>query len=65
MKQFAGIYQVNDYESMRRSLSLQVTAVFAPERFDLEMDYVPKNGNERHILHLLKKHHPKEKIWRK
>jgi hypothetical protein len=65
MKQFAGIYQVNDYEAMVRSLSLQVTAVFDPERFDLSMDFVPKNGDERHILSLLKKYHPKEKIWRK
>ena len=63
--QFFGRFQINDYEAIAQSLSLQVTAKVAPERFNLEWDFVPKNGNEAHILSLLEKYHPGQAKWRK
>lgn len=60
-----GRFQINDHEAIARSLSLQATARFAPERFNLEWDFVPKDANEAHILSLLEKYHPEQKIWRK
>lgn len=45
-------------EQIERALSLQVTAKFMPERFNLAPDYVPKDAMERNVLHLLQKYHP-------
>jgi len=51
-------YNTPTVEQINRALSLQVTAKFMPERFNLAPGYKPIDQMEKNVLHLLQKYHP-------